>query len=152
MCKTMNELEKIVADYRGLKALKEQVEEELKAVEREIIGYMDVNEKLSETEVKFKDNNACCVIMASDGYTAHYEKGFEMSIPADVLPNVYVAGAKLEDGKLLTNGGRVLGVTAIADTLKDAICESYKLVKTISFENAFYRNDIGKRALEAEEK
>lgn len=110
------------------------------------------DEKLSETEVKFKDKNACCVIMASDGYPAHYEKGFEMSIPADVLPNVYVAGAKLEDGKLLTNGGRVLGVTAIADTLKDAICESYKLVKTISFENAFYRNDIGKRALEAEEK
>lgn len=60
MCKTMNELEKVVADYRGLKALKEQVEEELKAVEREIIGYMDSNEKLTETGKDFTVKLSTC--------------------------------------------------------------------------------------------
>ncbi|MBR2714577.1 MAG: phosphoribosylamine--glycine ligase, partial [Ruminococcus sp.] len=109
------------------------------------------NETLAETEVKFADKCACCVIMASNGYPKSYEKGFEMSIPENINSNVYVAGAKLEDGKLLTNGGRVLGVTAIADTLKDAIDQSYNMVKEIKFDNAYYRTDIGKRALEAKE-
>ena len=104
---------------------------------------------LSPASVKFSSKNACCVIMASEGYPVSYEKGFEMDIPDDVLPDVYIAGAKLSDGKLLTNGGRVLGVTAIADTLSEAINAAYDKVKKISFENAYYRTDIGTRALRA---
>ena len=66
------------------------------------------------------------------------------------LENIFVAGAKLsEDGKLLTNGGRVLGVTETGDSLKEAIEKAYETVKTVSFANAYYRKDIGKRALEA---
>ncbi len=107
------------------------------------------NETLAETEVKFSDKSAACVIMASDGYPASYEKGFELTIPDEVADHVYVAGAKIEDGKLLTNGGRVLGVTAVADDLKAAIAASYDMVKKVSFENAYFRHDIGTRALKA---
>ncbi len=102
---------------------------------------------LAETEVKFSKKSACCVIMASAGYPVSYEKGFEMNIPEDVEGNVYVAGASLKDGKLLTNGGRVLGVTAVEESLKDAVKSSYALVDKISFDNAFYRHDIGAKAL-----
>ncbi|HBE15196.1 MAG TPA: phosphoribosylamine--glycine ligase [Ruminococcaceae bacterium] len=104
---------------------------------------------LAETEVEFKDKSAACVIMASEGYPVSYEKGYEITIPADIAPCVFVAGAKEEDGKLLTSGGRVLGVTAIADTLQEAIDSSYKMVEQIRFDNAFYRHDIGQRALKA---
>ncbi|MBQ2841321.1 MAG: phosphoribosylamine--glycine ligase [Oscillospiraceae bacterium] len=107
--------------------------------------------KLRDAEVKFSDKNACCVIMASKGYPTEYEKGFEMTIPSDISDNVYVAGAKLSDGKLLTNGGRVLGATAIADTLSDAINDAYGLVSRIHFDNAYYRRDIGAKALKARE-
>ncbi len=109
------------------------------------------NETLSDTEVKFADKSACCVIMASNGYPKSYDKGFEMTIPSDISDNVYVAGAKLSDGKLLTDGGRVLGATAISETLEGAIEKSYNMVKNIKFENAYYRKDIGKRALMAKE-
>ena len=109
------------------------------------------NETLADIEVKFADKSACCVIMASNGYPKSYDKGFEMTIPADINNNVYVAGAKLQDGKLLTDGGRVLGATAIADTLEDAIKKSYNMVENIKFENAYYRKDIGKKALMAKE-
>ena len=105
------------------------------------------NGTLSDTEVKFGSGNACCVIMASKGYPTAYEKGFEMTIPEEISSQVYVAGAALKDGKLLTNGGRVLGATAVADTLEDAIKDAYSLVDKISFENAYYRHDIGARAL-----
>ena len=106
--------------------------------------------KLAEAEVKFADKSACCVVMASNGYPQSYEKGFEITMPAD--KNIYVAGAKLEEGKLLTNGGRVLGVTETADTLEAAIAKAYETVKTVSFENAYFRTDIGARALMAERK
>jgi phosphoribosylamine--glycine ligase len=106
-------------------------------------------ERLAEVEVKFSNKSACCVIMASAGYPESYEKGFEITLPEnDDL--IFIAGAKEADGKLLTNGGRVLGVTEIADTLPEAIAKSYESVKTVKFDNAFYRNDIGKKALEAE--
>lgn len=108
-------------------------------------------EKLNETEVKFKDEYACCVIMASKGYPLSYEKGFKINIPSSVSNNVFVAGAKEENGKLLTNGGRVLGVTATADSLENAIAKSYEMVRQISFENAYYRNDIGAKAIRAKE-
>lgn len=105
---------------------------------------------LSETEVEFYDKNAACVIMASEGYPVAYEKGYEITIPDDIADCVFVAGAAHKDGKLLTSGGRVLGVTAIADSLKEAVDASYGMVKRIHFDNAYYRSDIGKRALEAE--
>ena len=106
--------------------------------------------KLAEAEVKFADKSACCVVMASNGYPQSYEKGFEITMPAD--KNIYVAGAKLAEGKLLTNGGRVLGVTETADTLEAAIAKAYETVKTVFFENAYFRTDIGARALMAERK
>jgi len=108
-------------------------------------------ERLSEIEVKFSNKNACCVIMASEGYPEHYEKGYEITIPEEVADNVYVAGGAIKDGKLVTSGGRVLGVTAIAETLPEAIKASYSLVEKIHFDNAFYRHDIGARALAAKE-
>ena len=104
-------------------------------------------ERLSEAEVKFKDGSACCVVMASNGYPTKYETGYEITLPQN-SNGIYVAGAKLSDGKLLTSGGRVLGVTETAETLKDAIEKAYKRVNEVHFENAFYRKDIGKKALE----
>ena len=109
------------------------------------------NGTLDMTEVKFKDENACCVIMASKGYPTSYDKGFEIDIPEAISDNVYVAGAEAKDGKLLTNGGRVLGATAVADTLENAIKASYSLVEQIKFDNSYYRNDIGAKALKAKE-
>ncbi len=109
------------------------------------------NETLADLDVKFADKSACCVIMASNGYPKAYDKGFEMTIPTEISDNVYVAGAKLSDGKLLTDGGRVLGATAIDYTLEDAIKASYNMVEQIKFDNAYFRKDIGKRALAAKE-
>ena len=106
-------------------------------------------EKLAETEVKFKDAHACCVIMASKGYPEKYDKGFEMTIPEDIADNVYVAGAAIKEGKLVTAGGRVLGAAAVADSLANAVKGAYALVDRISFDNAYYRHDIGARALAA---
>ncbi len=105
-------------------------------------------ERLSEINVEFKKQFACCVIMASKGYPEKYEKGFEITFNTD-RKNVFVAGAKLDGDKLLTNGGRVLGVTAIGLTLKGAIKKAYKKVEKIHFDNAFYRKDIGAKALKA---
>jgi len=109
------------------------------------------NETLGDLDVKFSQKHACCVIMASNGYPESYNKGYEINIPESVIDNVYVAGAALKDGKLVTSGGRVLGVTAVADTLPEAIDASYKLVSEIKFENSYIRHDIGARALKAPE-
>ncbi len=110
------------------------------------------NGTLSDCEVKFSDGAAACVIMASKGYPEKYESGFEIKMSDDVKNSVYVAGAKLSDGKLLTAGGRVLGVTATASCLKCALDAAYEKVNKVSFENAFYRKDIGARALLADKK
>ena len=107
------------------------------------------NGTLAECEVKFADKNACCVIMASKGYPEKYESGFEIKMADEVKDSVYVAGAKLDGERLLTAGGRVLGVGAIADSLGDAIKAAYGKVEKISFEGAFWRNDIGARAMKA---
>lgn len=101
---------------------------------------------LSNCDVKFSDGAACCVIMASDGYPGHYEKGFEITMPEDEL--IYVAGGALKNGKLVTSGGRVLGVTAVADELKHAVDKAYALAERVQFQNAYFRRDIGKKALE----
>lgn len=107
------------------------------------------NERLSEVEVKFSKKSACCVIMASSGYPSAYDKGFEIDIPSQVEESVYVAGATKKDGKLLTSGGRVLGVTAVEGDLQTAIKSAYEKVEKITFANAYYRKDIGQRALKA---
>ena len=105
--------------------------------------------RLSECEVKFSDGAAACVIMASAGYPESYKSGYEIKIDPSVADSVYVAGAKLDGDKLLTAGGRVLGVTATADTLEDALEAAYAKVPKVSFEGAYYRHDIGARALAA---
>ena len=105
--------------------------------------------ELDICEVKFASKSAACVIMASKGYPEAYESGFEINIPEALSVNVFVAGAKEKDGKIVTAGGRVLGVSAVADTLSAAIDAAYCGVKEIKFDNAYYRKDIGKRALMA---
>ncbi len=107
------------------------------------------NGTLSDTEVKFSDGYAACVVMASNGYPQKYDSGFDLEIADSVADKVYVAGAKLDGDILKTAGGRVLGVTATADTLQDAINNAYENVKHVKFENAFYRKDIGAKALKA---
>ena len=104
---------------------------------------------LAQTEVKFSDKSACCVILASDGYPQKYQSGFEMTIAPEALPHAFVAGAKLADGKLLTSGGRVIGLTAVEDTLPQAIDRAYALTGMVHFENAYCRRDIGARAMKA---
>ena len=108
-------------------------------------------ERLDEIEVKFADKSACCVVLASEGYPKSYEKGFEIKIGelADNA-NYYIAGAKRDDeGRLFTNGGRVLNVVATADTLEQAIKDAYAAAENITFDNAYCRRDIGQRALAA---
>ena len=106
-------------------------------------------EKLSETEVKFSDKSACCVITASKGYPSAYEKGFPITFTDEALEATFVAGAKQENGRLVTWGGRVTGTTAVADSLEEAIKEAYRLSDGVCFEGAYRRSDIGKRALQA---
>ena len=107
------------------------------------------NGTLADTEVKFADKHACCVVTASGGYPESYGKGYEITMTEAAARHTYVAGAKLEDGKLLTSGGRVTGTTAVADSLADAVKKAYELAYGLQFENAYRRSDIGKRALDA---
>ena len=104
---------------------------------------------LAQTEVKFSNKSACCVILASEGYPQKYQSGFEMTIGPEALPHAFVAGAKLADGKLLTSGGRVIGLTAVEDSLPQAIDRAYELAGMVHFENAYCRRDIGARAMKA---
>ena len=104
---------------------------------------------LAETEVKFADKHACCVILASNGYPTAYKKGLPMQFTEEALRYTYIAGAKLQDGVLVTSGGRVTGTTAIADSLEAAVKEAYRLSDGVTFEGAYRRSDIGKRALQA---
>lgn len=110
------------------------------------------NETLSDLDVEWSDDACACVIMASGGYPKSYPKGIEITGLSNGQlggVTVYHAGTKLQDNKLVTSGGRVLGVTALGDTLENALKKSYDAVEKIHFEGAHYRRDIGKRALEA---
>ncbi len=107
------------------------------------------NETLAQIEVKFSYKHACCVITASHGYPGSYKKGLPITMTAEAAAATYVAGAKLENGQLLTSGGRVTGTTAVADTLEDAIRQAYRLADGVTFENSYRRSDIGQRALQA---
>lgn len=110
------------------------------------------NETLSELDIEWSEKACACVIMASGGYPKLYKKGAEITgLTLGQLDGVtvYHAGTKIENDKLVTSGGRVLGVTALGDSLADALKKSYEAVENIHFDNAHYRKDIGKRALEA---
>ena len=109
------------------------------------------NGTLAQTEVKFSDKHACCVITASAGYPESYQKGFAITMTPEAAEHTYVAGAKLADGVLVTSGGRVTGTTAVADTLTDAVKEAYRLADGVQFEKAYRRSDIGQRALAAKQ-
>lgn len=107
------------------------------------------DEKLAETEVQFSDKSAACVVLASKGYPQKYETGYEISVSKDVEKDVFFAGAKIsEDGKLVTSGGRVMNVVAVAPTLEKAVLAAYQKAEKISFENKYCRKDIGKKALQ----
>ena len=106
--------------------------------------------RLKDVDVKFRREHACCVVLASKGYPQSYEKGFEMTLPeTEADEEIYIAGAKKDGERLLTNGGRVLGAVARAETLPAAIEKAYTLAEKIHFDNAYYRKDIGQRALKA---
>lgn len=110
------------------------------------------NETLSDLDIEWDERACTCVIMASGGYPKSYPKGIEIKGLTDGQLDgvtVYHAGTKLDGDRLVTSGGRVLGVTALGDTLENALEKSYDGVKQISFDGAHYRNDIGKRALAA---
>ncbi len=108
------------------------------------------NGTLDASMVKFSDKSACCVVMASEGYPQKYQTGFKITVDRDVEANVYVAGAKYDsEGNVVTAGGRVLGVTAVSDNLALAVKKAYSEVNKVHFDNAFYRKDIGGRALAA---
>ncbi len=109
------------------------------------------NGTLSADMVRFSSGAACCVVVASNGYPSSYKTGFEITLPETAEGEIYVAGAKCENGKLLTAGGRVLGVVATADDLRAAVDKAYSLAELVKFENAYYRSDIGARALAAKE-
>ena len=105
---------------------------------------------LREDMVRFRDGAACCVVLASEGYPQKYETGFEIALP-ETGPNedIYIAGAKREGDRLVTSGGRVLGAVATAEDLPRAVEAAYALAGRISFQNAYMRHDIGRRALAA---
>ena len=107
------------------------------------------NGTLAETEVRFADAHACCVITASAGYPESYKKGYPITMTQEAKAATYVAGGKLQDGVLVTSGGRVTGTTAIAGSLAEAITEAYRLADGVKFENSYRRSDIGQRALKA---
>ncbi len=126
----------------------------LPLLESDLLDIMQAvtEERLDQAEVRFSDKYACCVIKASKGYPERYEKGFPLKIPRSVQNNVYVAGAALKYGALVTNGGRVVGCTAVEDDLAEAIKSAYAIADQVHFDNAYCRRDIGKKALAALEK
>ena len=126
----------------------------LPLLETDLVDIMEAiwEEKLDKLEIKWSDKACACVVMASGGYPEKYETGFEITgldesgqLEGDAY--VYHAGTRTEKGRFYTIGGRVLGITAAADTLKEALDKAYKAVETISFDKAHYRTDIGKKAL-----
>ena len=127
----------------------------LPRMKNDIIEVMEacIDGTLDKIDLQFEENAAVCVVLASDGYPVSYEKGF----PIEGLETfkekdgyyVFHAGTAFKDGKIVTNGGRVLGVTAKGADLKEARANAYEATKWISFENKYMRNDIGKAIDEA---
>ena len=126
----------------------------LPRMKSDILDIMEacVDGRLAEVELEFEDNAAVCVVLASDGYPLLYDKGKEVTIKEGFGKDglyLYHAGTKLVDGKVVTTGGRVFGVTATGKDLKEAIARAYKATGLVEFENKYMRTDIGKKALEA---
>lgn len=127
----------------------------LPLLETDLVDIMDAvwEERLDSLDIKWSDKSCACVVIASGGYPEKYETGKVISgldeKGQSPLAYVYHAGTKLEGGKFLTAGGRVLGVTATGDDLRAALDSAYKAVQSITFEKAHYRKDIGQRALKA---
>ena len=105
--------------------------------------------RLKDVSFSFSSDAACCVVMASAGYPGSYEKGKEITIDDGLEEKLFIAGAVQKDGRLITSGGRVLGLTARAATLPEAMAKAYEGVSKIHFAGAFFRHDIGRKALEA---
>lgn len=127
----------------------------LPRMKNDIIEVMEacIDGKLNEIDLQFEDNAAVCVVLASDGYPVKYEKGLEIK-GLENFENqdgyyCFHAGTKLSDGKIVTNGGRVLGITAKGANLKDARANAYKATEWVNFENKYMRHDIGKAIDEA---
>ncbi len=109
------------------------------------------NGTLKDMKIEFSSGSACCVILASNGYPQKYETGYEIKMPTSYDGEIYIAGAKMENGVLKTGGGRVLGATSVADTLDKAIEKAYNLASQIDFANKYFRTDIGQKALKVKE-
>lgn len=108
-----------------------------------------VDGTLDQLDVKFKDAASCCLVLASGGYPVAYEKGKEITGLDQVKDAVvFHAGTKKQDGKFLTNGGRVLGVTAVAPTLREAVVKAYAAAGPVNFEKMHFRTDIGYHILD----
>ena len=105
--------------------------------------------RLKDADVRFSDKASCCLVKASEGYPEKYESGYEKTVDGELDAELYIAGAKLDGDRLLTAGGRVLGVTAVADTLAEAVEKAYREGEKVRFANQFFRHDIGARALAA---
>ena len=106
--------------------------------------------RLKEVDVRWKDESACCVVLASAGYPQKYQTGYPITLPAPGAGDeIFIAGARREGETLLTGGGRVLGAVSVRKTLRQAIDAAYDLASHIYFENAYCRRDIGQRALAA---
>ena len=121
----------------------------LSMLETDLVDIFDavIDGRLAELDIRWKSGAACCVVMASGGYPTGYKTGFPIS-GLDAVPEgvfVYHAGTKKENGGYLTSGGRVLGVTAAAETLPDAIEKAYAGVKNIRFTDEHHRTDIGRK-------
>ncbi len=127
----------------------------LPRMKNDLIEVMEacIDGRLDEIELEFEDNAAVCVVLASDGYPLSYQKGLPISGLEEFKKHegyyCFHAGTKFADGQIVTNGGRVLGVTAKGATLKEARAKAYEATKWVSFDNKYMRNDIGKAIDEA---
>lgn len=109
------------------------------------------NGNLSEDLIQFSNQASCCVVYASKGYPEFYEKGNPLTLNEEAIKHCYFAGVEVKEGNFVNSGGRVLGITSVKDTLKEAIADSYRIIETIDFKEGFYRKDIGERALKVGE-
>ena len=122
----------------------------LPLLETDLVGVLEavIDERLHEVTLSWSPKRAACVVMAAPGYPGDYPKGLPLSVPP--LPEnvtVFHAGTSLQQGRLVSSGGRVLGMTALADSLEEAVASAYEAVERVDFEGAHYRRDIGRRVL-----
>jgi phosphoribosylamine--glycine ligase len=103
-----------------------------------------VEGELQNIDIRWKKGSACTVVVSSGGYPGSYEKGHEITLAQGINSKVFMAGVKEHKEKLFTDGGRVLALTAVGNTLEEAIVKAYNDIKTIDFENMYYRSDIGR--------